>query len=783
MRSIFRLLKKDFSTFIINLLGLSVGFSAFLILFVWVLHEAGFDRFHDRSDDIYRVISERRLPEKTLYNVRTPGPLGEVLNDRIPEIQYVCRTAWTGERIMRFDNRVFYEDSILTVDPGFFKIFNFEFLKGVPDSALKDLNSIIIDEDIARKYFGNSDPMGKILSLDDKFQFKVTGIIKKVPENSSIQFKMVVPFDVVRKLGWDTERWDFNMATTFLCLKPGTDTGDIETRLTGIIQSNAGTDEIGLKLQPLTAMHLHSNFTEQRVSSRFMYVIIFSLASLFILLMAAFNYINLSIARSENRSKEVGIRIVSGATKKELIKQFLSESILQSTMAMLIAPAIIIAVLPLLNKVSDHQFTIGELFQPAEILTMVIVTLLIGLLSGLYPAFYMSSFSPVKALKRDSGSGMKRATIRKALLAVQVGISVILFISFLIINGQIRYIKTKDLGFEKENVVSIPLGISNADNSQIYRNLKKEVLRYPDIQNVTASFTALTWFASPTKDIVYNGKKLDESIPVAITSVEADFIETMKMKLINGRTFTQDSATNKGTILVNETFARLMGSDKILNETISIGETYKGRVIGVLKDFHIGSVTDEIISPLIIFYNPEVNYIYIKINPANTGDGLKAIETSWNKVAPNLPFQYSFLEDDLNLYYSDLETIQNLMRIFTFIAGFIACIGLFGLTASSIAKRTKEIGIRKILGAQISDLLVTLSKGYIAIVFWASLLTWPLIYYLMHGWLTNFPYRMNLTLWPFLFASMSSIIIAALTISFLTIKSSLANPIDSLRDE
>ncbi len=779
----FRNLNRQKIYSLINISGLALGMAAFLIIAVWVWHEFSFDRFHEHAGRIYRVAEKRHFPNQVQLSNRTPGPLSAALKENFPEIKSVARVAWTGERVLRYQNQVNYVNGILTVDPDFLRIFTFPMVVGDSAKALDDPYSVVVTESAAAKYFGNEDPLGKVLNLDNRFDLTVTAVVKDVPENSHLQFGMLVPFEMVERLGWDIRNWGFSMALTYLHLGDQVDVQAFEEKIAGMVKKYDEKTNIELFLQPLTRIYLFTNIVNPDAQGRIQYILIFSLVGILILFMACVNFMNLTTARSEYRAKEIGMRKVVGATRKHLVRQFLAEAVFLAFTALLITAPLIQLFLPVFNKITGESFSMSN-FATIWILLFVIgITLLVGLFSGSYPALVLSSFKPVKVLQGSLYSRYKGSILRKILVLVQMSISLILIIVSIVIFQQIGFLKNKDLGFDKEHVVSLPLGISNLENSQIFRNFKDIVEQNPRIVSVTASFTHPTDFATQVKNVVYKGKSIGEDIPLNLTSVEYGYIETMKIKILKGRSFSREFGTEKSNLLVNQSFEKLLGVESALDEVISIGPEYKGRIIGVMQDFHLEAVSNAVIGPLIVFLNPGVNHIFVRILPENIPATLGFLETAWKEAAPNLPFAYNFLDEEFNSLYTDIENMGTGLRYFTLFAACIACLGLLGLTSFSTEKRTKEIGIRKILGSSVSGIVTLLCRDYVRVVLLANLCAWPISWWLMFRWLQNFPYRVSLSWTNFVLSGLLILLITLVTVSFQTIKAALADPADSLHYE
>lgn len=779
----FRNLRRQKIYSLINISGLALGMTAFLIIAVWVWQEISYDRFHEHAGRIYRVAEKRHFPDQVRLSNRTPGPLSTALKENFPEIKSVARVAWTGERVLRYQDKVHYENDILTVDPDFLRIFTFPVVVGDSAKALDDPFSVVVTESAAAKYFGNEDPLGKVLNLDNRFDLTVTAVIDDVPENSHLQFGMLVPFEMVERLGWDIRTWGFSVALTYLHLGDQVDVQAFEEKIAGNVKKYDEATNIELFLQPLTRLHLFTNITNPDAKGRIQYLLIFSLVGILILFMACFNFMNLTTARSENRAKEIGLRKVVGATRKHLVWQFLAEAVFLAFAALLITAPLIQLFLPVFNEITGESLSMSNFSNFWIFLFVIGITMLVGLFSGSYPALVLSSFQPVKVLQGSLSSRHKGSVLRKILVLVQMSISLILIIVSSVIFQQIGFLKNKDLGFDQEHVVSLPLGIANQENSQIFQSFKDIVKQNPRIVSVTASFTHPTDFASQVKSVVYKGKRIDEDIPLNLTSVEYGFIETLKIKMLKGRSFSQEFGAEKGNLLVNQSFEKLLGVESALDEVLLIGPEYQGRIIGVMQDFHMEAVSNAVIEPLIVFLNPGVNHIFVRIHRENIPATLVFLETAWKKAVPNLPFAYNFLDEEFNSLYTDVENMGTGLRYFTFFAGCIACLGLLGLTSFSTEKRTKEIGIRKILGSSVSGIVTLLCRDYVHVVLLANLCAWPISWWLMFRWLQNFPYRVSLSWTNFVLSGLLILLITFVTVSYQSIKAALANPVDSLRYE
>jgi putative ABC transport system permease protein len=776
------LIKKKGYSFI-NIAGLTLGITAFFLISVWVTFHLSFDRFHENARNIYRVMEKRHFPDHVEYGFRTPGPLATSLAEDFSEVKEAVRVALTGERVIQDEDKIYFENGILTVDPSFLRVFSFSFILGDKKTALNDLFSIVITESMAEKYFGSEDPLGKTLVLDDKFEFTVTGVVEDCPQNTHLWFDMLVPFEIVERLGWRMHVWDFSLAISYLQLEENVDVQNFTAKIAGYLKNFIEETNIELKLQPLTRIHLYSDYENPDSRGLIQYIYVYSFVGILILFIACINFMNLATARSECRAKEIGMRKVIGAVKKHLIGQFLLEAVLIAFLSLLFAPLLLEFFLPKFNEIAGQSFTWANLLSPKMVLLTFSITLLTGLISGSYPALYLSSFQPVKVLKGRLTLGTKGSFLRKVLVVVQLSVSVVLIIVSIFMFKQANFLRNKDLGFEKEHVVSIPLGISNADNPQIYQRFKGELASNPRVLNVTGAFTHPMRFGTPMQNVFYNGKRLDDLIPLNVTSVDYDYIETFKLPIIRGRSFSQKFGSERGNLIVNETFEKLLGEDSALGKTLTVGEDYEGNIVGVVKDFHIESVSNALISPLALFCHPSVNYIFARILPERIADTVDSLENAWKKAAPNIPFKYTFLNDDFNSLYTDLENLGSTIKYFTMVAVFIASLGIVGLASFSAEKRKKEIGIRKVLGSSSGKILTLLCRDYFNLALLSNLVAWPAAWFFMRNWLMNFAYRVNLSLTVFALSGILGVLITILSVSFQTIRASHADPVRSLRYE
>jgi len=776
-----RNLLRSKTTAFIAISGLSLGIAGFLLVSVGAIEEFGFDRFHKNAASIFRVEERRQLPNRVEPGSRTPGLLSAALKDSFPEIRRSARVAWTGERVLRRGDAIHYEEGILCVDPSFLSMFSFPLREGSADTVLDKPHSIVVTESFARKYFGDGNPVGQVLDLDGKPDFSVTGVLEEVPDSSHLQFDALVPFDVVKELGWMVDSWDFSMALTYVELQAGTDPRQFEDKISGFVKTHDADTTIGLVLNPLTRIRLYSSTDSPDGPGRIRYILVFLLLGFLILLIACVNFMNLSTARAERRAREIGIRKVVGAARAHIVRQFLLEAVFVAGLSLLLAPPLLKAVLPFFNEVAGASLAWTDFLGGRAVLIAVGAVLLAGLLSGIHPALHLSSFEPSIAMKGRSGSRPGGSVLRKGLVLFQVVASVILVVAASVIYLQVDFLKAKDLGFDKERVLSIPLGIANTENSAIYRKLKDTLAGNPRVLGVGGAFTHLTQFGTPAvSGLFYGARRLDEETAVSITSVEDGFLETLGMRLIEGRTFAPGDTR---CFVVNRSFEKLLGAGPAVGQTLRFGPKFTGTVIGVVADFHMESPSASPIVPHVMFRNPRVNYIFVRLGPGDVGAAVEEIGQAWRATAPHLPFKYTFLDEDFNRLFKDLDDLAAVIRLFALLAAFIAGLGLFALASFAAELRRKEVAVRKVLGSSAGEIWLMLSGDFVRLVLGGCLIAWPVAWLLMRKWLADFPYRVAMGWEVFGLSGLLAFAAALLIVSAHTLKASRANPVEAIRNE
>lgn len=765
----------------INIAGLAIGMACCVFIMIWVLDELSYDRFHENAPDLYRV-EENQYYSAGVYHVTvTPYPLAPALKADIPEIIDSTRYVWSGSLLIRYGEKSFFEDNIGFVDPSFFFMFTFPFIKGDRNTALKDPNSIVITAEMAEKYFAEEDPIGKVLSLNNKYDFMVTGVTKNVPHNSYLQFNMIIPYEFLKKLGVTNESMESNSILTFVQLQKYTPAQQANDKIRGFIKKHVPTSKTELELAPYTRIHLHTHFGYGKEMGPVKYVYIFSVIALFVLLIACINFMNLSTARSANRAKEVGMRKVVGAIKRHIIRQFYGESIIYAFIALVFAVVMVVLLLPAFNNLSGKELALADSFNLSILFGLIGITLFTGLVAGSYPALFLSSFQPVKVLKGSLQSGAARSLFRRILVVIQFALSVFLIIGTAIVYNQLNYMKNREIGYDKEHLVYL---IMRGETRKSYSSLKNELLKDPRILGVTASTHRPSNIGSNSGGANWDGKDPEQEVLIGFSGVDFDYINTLIIELKEGRAFSKEFATDKTeAFIVNEEVAKVIGKESVVGENFSfIGR--QGKIIGVMKNFHYQSIRDKI-EPLAIYIGPPENFYFtiIRIPSENISASLGFIEDTWQRLIPNYPFEYRFLNEDFDRYYRAEERMGSLLKYFSILAVFIACLGLFGLASFTAEQRTKEIGIRKVLGASAPQITFLLCKEFFVLVLLANIISWPVAYIVMKNWLQGFAYRTGLGVMTFMLAMGLALVIAILTVSFQAIKAAVANPVNSLRYE
>lgn len=784
---------------VINIAGLAIGMACCIVILLLVRHELSFDTFHEKGDRIYRIYLKASFGDKDIFTSNTYGPMGQALVEDYPEVVDFTRffyTSWSGKFLVHYKGRRLFLEETKYAEPSFFKVFDFELASGDPKTALREPYSAVLTQDAAQKIFGNENPVGKVFQRDGKTSYTVTGVLKNMPKNSHLQFDMLLSItELINDPNHKINNWRSFDFPTYLLLDKGADSKSLEKKLPAFAKKYLDPGvlaRVNLEffLQPLADIHLHSSHINGEMNwyeNDPAYVYGISLLAFIVLLIACFNFTNLSTSRSTGRAREVGIRKIVGAKRVQLIRQFLGESVLLAFCAMALAIALVELALPALNAFFGDVLVFDYFDNWKISLSLVGITIITGVLSGSYPAFFISAFRPVIALKGPQSSKTGKAAIKKTLVVAQFAVSVILLISTGVIIGQLQYIRDRDLGFNQDNIVTIPM--DHISSHQIYESMRHKLLQNPAITGVAASHVKLgRKDGFSTNSFNFEGHSSEDPFTLKYLAVDYDFFSVYDLELVEGRAFSREFGTDAGSgraYIINQAAAKEIGWERAVGKKVwqKKNSLADGQVIGVVKDFHFMSLHTEI-GPFIMFINPgELSQMSVRIRPGNIAKTLDFLKATWGEYVPGCPFEYSFLDEHLaNLYRSE-ERTATIVGVFSLLAIFVACLGLFGLISFSVQQRTKEIGIRKVLGASVPQVVVLLCREFMILFGIAILVAWPVVWYAMDHWLQDFAYRIELGPGLFVLGAVLAMIIALLTVSFQAVKAATANPVDALRYE
>lgn len=763
---------------LINIGGLAIGLACAFLILSWVEDELSYDQFHKNKNEIYRVIMDL----KDGQSAGICGALAPTLKQEIPEINNYTRAWIGGEWQIHYDEKKLLEKS-LYVDPSFLEIFTFPLIEGDPISALLDPHSIVVTVNLSKKLFGKEDPLGKVIYINNRFDkkesFYITGVAEDVPHNSHIQFDFLFSFNLLKE--WYRpdfgEAWSNHSFSTYVLVQKGIDLPSLNTKITDCYNKYKQPGSYKLHLQPLNQVYLNAEIRNYLGTiGDIKYVRIFSIIALFVMLIACINFMNLSTAMSTRRAKEVGIRKVFGAFKKQIVYQYLVEACIYAFAALPVAFLLMeLARFPFLN-ITGRNLSIN-FFNPTLIITETFIVLFTGLFAGSYPAFYLSSFSPVATLKGKQKSEKTGFLIRKMLIVIQFTISVILITATLIVSRQMNFIKNRDLGFAKDNLLYTWTPGFNNDA------IRNELLNNPNIISVGASGFQLDYIAWRQNIRDWSGRQPDEEISINILEVDYQYLNTYKLSLAEGRYYSEEFTTDKtDAIIVNEAAVQAMKMISPIGKTINLFGSNK-KIVGVVKNFNFASLRTNIEPIALVLYPKQLRCLGIRIKSENMMETVQYVKNVLAKSMPDYVLEYRFLDQQLDHLYLAENQRSALFSSFTFVSIFISCLGLFGLVSFMAERKTKEIGIRKVLGATIHGITSMLSFDFIKSVIVANVIAWPVAYYLMNKWLQNFAYRMEISVWDFVLAGAFVLVIALLTVSTQAIKTAHANPVKSLRYE
>ena len=785
IKTALRVIRRQKAFSLINISGLAIGLAVCMLIVLWVADEWSFDRFHANAGRIYRVYRDESAAQAGSTSALTPPPMAAALKADFPDIIRATRFGYWRKPLVSFGEKKFNEENYRHADPDFFAMFTFPLLKGNPETVFADPYSVVLTESTAAKYFGKEDPMGKTLTVNNTYDVVVTGIMEDIPSNSSIRFELLSPFALLLKefIGEDNnDNWGFNSFASYVMLADGLSSHDLDRKLDGYLKKYQDEDTDELALQPFTDIHLFSNLGHDiRGRGDIKYVWIFSVLAGFVLLIAAVNFMNLSTARSANRAKEVGLRKVVGAGRPQLIRQFFGESVLMAIFALIAALILLELLLPFFNSLSGKQLTSPWRSDPVLLLGFLGLALLTGLISGSYPALFLSSFQPIRILKGTMRSTAANPFFRKSLVIFQFSLSVFLIIGTIVISRQLSYIKSLDLGFDREHIIHLSI---HGELHDKYDAIRERFLQNADVLHVTASMALPTDIQSSPGTPEWEGKDPDVKMEIKADFVDYDYFETFDIPLVEGRSFSKEYATDMETaFIVNEEAVRRMGLAKpVVGKRFGFWDI-DGQIIGVMKDAHFQSLHHKI-EPLVFkMFRPWLRRLYVKFRADNISGTLRSLEKTWNQMNLGYPFEYRFLDEDFEDLYRSEARLGSIFRSFAALAVFIACLGLFGLASFVAEQRTKEIGIRKVLGSSTLSIIALLNREFFRWVLIANLIAWPVAYFVMLQWIQKFAYRAKITLGIFVLSACIGLAVALVTVSVQTLKAARANPVDSLKHE
>ena len=775
----------------INIGGLAIGMAGCILILLFVQDELSYDAYHEKSDRIYRIALEMLSPgEPEKYFANTALALAPALEEDFPAVEHAVRFRRRSFYVERGTSR-FYENRFLFSDPEVFDIFSFPLVAGDPKTALTEPFSVVLTQESAEKYFGDEEALGQVLTMQDTLAFQVTGVMASLPTNNHIRFDFLASFETLIAGQQNLNQWWNHSYYTYVLLQESASLEDFKPQLYDVTRQHIAEQEdlYGFQqkhyLQPLSEIYLHSDIRgEGGPRGSITYVYTFSAIAVLILLIACINFMNLATARSMQRAREVGMRKVLGAYRQQLAGQFLGESFLVAIVAMVLAVGFVIPALPLFNSLSGKALSVISLQNSIVIWGLLGITLVVGLASGSYPAFALSSFRPVEVLK-GALNGAAGAGLRKMLVVFQFGISIVLIVGTLVVYQQLDFMQNQQLGFAKEQILIVPTrGISDFDNT--YESIKEQFLQQGDVLGISAS-SSIPGRGLNNIVIQPEGMTDNETRTMLTLGIDHDFVETYGLELAAGRSFSQAFSTDEGEgFILNEAAVADVGwasAEEAIGKAFNWGLGKEGFVVGVVKDYHHASLQQRV-QPIVMHILPDwFGYFSLRINTSQVQETLATLEQTWQQWAPNRPFEYFFMDEDYDRQYRAEQQFGQISSAFSLLAILIACLGLFGLAAYTAEQRTKEIGVRKVLGASVSNLVLLFSKEFTRLVLIAFVIAAPVAYFAMQQWLETFAYRIDLGIGTFLFAGLLALLIAWFTVSFQAIKSALNDPVKALRYE
>ena len=768
----------------INITGLAIGLACSIFILLWVHDELTFDHFHKNLDNIYRIEQDQYYGGERYHVNVTPFVVGPAYKEMLPEVVEQCRETDLGSVLFKYGDKSIFQDNIMAADPSFFKMFTFPIITSSTDAPLTDPHSIVLTKETAEKYFGDENPIGKSINLNKEFDFTVVAVVEKPPHNSSITFDAIIPFEFLKEIGRWSDNWGSNSIFTFLQIQPNTAIEHINKKLTEILHEKNEGSETDYMLAPLKDIHLYTYFGFGNPQQDVQYVYIFSIIAIFVLIIACVNFMNLATAKSANRSKEIGLRKVTGANRFGLVKQFFGESILLAVIGTVLAVIIIALLLNVFNTLTTKEIPLSILYDPVVVFGLVAITLVTGLLAGVYPALYLSSFQPVQVLRGSLKTGAKNSTFRRVMVVFQFSLSIFLIVGTIVVYSQLNYMRNKKLGYDKEHLVYTFLPRDARPKYEILKNKFKEL---SGVVDVSGSNQRPDYIGSNSGGANWDGKDPEQTVLIGTQVADYNFLHTCGIELVEGRDFSEDfpgdvARDTTGNYLVNEEVVKVMNVKSAVGKRFEIWGI-KGQIVGVMKNFHFLSVKQKI-EPLLMLLSPDqVSYMSVRLAKNMIPETMDRLKEAWAEILPDYPFEFRFVEEDFDWMYRREQRMVDLLKYFSIMAVIIACLGLFGLSSFTAEQRTKEIGIRKVLGANEPSLVYLLCKEFLILVAVSGVIAWPISYYVMTNWLESFAYRFDLGVTIFIFSGVIAVVISLLTVSYQAIKAALANPVNSLKYE
>ena len=775
-----RNLRKHKAFSVINVSGLAIGMTCSIFILLWVREELSFDRFNANADRLFRLTDNVGDFKAAV----TPAGVAAGLKSQLPAIKNITRISKDHSAVFEVGALKFQEKRLIYADSNFLEMFNYPLLKGNKNTALQSPDGILITENVARKYFGQQDPMGKLIRINNADNFKVVGVLENIPSNSHLQFDFIIPMSAIEATDYDlkSKTWDTFNYYTYLELNDNTSPSalaNLTNQILKIYKVHVPEFKVEFHLQPLLSIHLGQALQiDEPGHGNMQYVNIFFIVAIIVIAVACINFMNLATARSARRAKEVGLRKVVGAERYQIIGQFLGESVLISLLAFGIAMMLVWFLLPAFNNIADKSLSFRNI-DLKLLLSLLGLSLFTGLISGIYPAIYLSGFKPVKVLKGKLKSMGGNLVFRNTLVVIQFIVSIVLLIGTAVVYQQLHFIKNMNLGFER-NLVYVRM------SGELWNKLdaiKTELKQRPLTNDYSIISDLPTELVTGTVDVQWPGKDPKSQIVIPSMDVDENFTNVFQMKVLNGRSFSSGFKGDSSNYMVNETAVRTMGMTvkNAVGKSLSFGQI-KGTIIGVVKDFNFKPIQQSI-EPLVLRLNKYGGYIFVRTKPGSTDQTIKSLEKICQQLNPAYPFEYSFLDEDLANLYKGEQRIGSLFNIFAILAIFISCLGLYGLSAFIAEQRTKEIGVRKTLGASVFNIVYLLSTNFTRVVFIAIIIAIPIAWYSIHQWLQGFAYHIEIGWGVFAIGAFSALFIAICTVSFESVKSAVANPVKSLRSE